>query len=69
MYEILKGMNPNIHTGNLYRIAYYFYNAIETSGLPPRYQGSQNPDAGLLDKSTGFARYQIGSTEPDQIKC
>jgi hypothetical protein len=71
MYEILKGMNPNIHTGNPDpRIPYYFYNQLKP-GVFPTDQGNTttgNPNADYWDKSTGFFSIRFGSTGPDRDK-
>ena len=67
-YEILKGMNPNILTGNPDpRIAYYFYNQLLPNQLPPD-QGiaaTGNPRADYWDKSTGFYSLRFGSIGPN----
>jgi hypothetical protein len=67
MYEILKGMNPNIHTGNPDpRIPYYYYNQLKPGQFPPD-QGDAttgNPRADYFDKSTGFFTIRFGSTGP-----
>jgi hypothetical protein len=66
-YEILKGMNPNIHTGNADpRIPYYFYNQLTPGQLPPDQgdPGTGNPKADYWDKSTGFFSIRFGSTGP-----
>lgn len=66
-YEILKGMNPNIHTGNVDpRIPYYFFNQLTPGQFPPD-QGDPNtgnPKADYWDKSTGFFSIRFGSTGP-----
>ncbi|HEX8577555.1 MAG TPA: SusD/RagB family nutrient-binding outer membrane lipoprotein [Flavobacterium sp.] len=67
MYEILKGMNPNIHTSNPDpRIPYYYYNQLTPGQLPPD-QGDAttgNPKADYWDRSTGFFTIRFGSTGP-----
>jgi hypothetical protein len=66
-YEILKGVNPNIHTGNPDpRMKYYFYTQLESGVFPPD-QGDPttgNPKADYWDKSTGFYSIRFGSTGP-----
>ncbi|MEL1252575.1 SusD/RagB family nutrient-binding outer membrane lipoprotein [Flavobacterium sp. DGU38] len=70
-YEILRGVNPNIHTGNPDpRIRYYFYNQLKPNQFPPD-QGNTttgNPNADYWDKSTGFFSIRFGSTGPDRDK-
>ena len=69
LYEILKGMNPNIHNGNPDpRIAYYFYNQLKPGQLPPD-QGvasTGDPKADYWDKSTGFYSIRFGSIGPNR---
>lgn len=71
MYEILKGLNPNIHANNPDpRIPYYFYNQLKPNQFPPD-QGNTttgNPGADYWDKSTGFFSIRFGSTGPDRDK-
>lgn len=71
MYEILKGMNPNIHTSNPDpRIPYYYYNQLKPNQFPVD-QGNTttgNPGADYWDKSTGFFSIRFGSTGPDRDK-
>jgi hypothetical protein len=71
MYEILKGMNPNIHTNNPDpRIKYYYYNQLKPNQFPVD-QGNAttgNPGADYWDKSTGFFSIRFGSTGPDRDK-
>ncbi|MCO6146956.1 SusD/RagB family nutrient-binding outer membrane lipoprotein [Flavobacterium sp. NRK1] len=66
-YEILKGMNPDIHTGNADpRIPYYFFNQLTAGQFPPD-QGDPetgNPKADYWDASTGFFSIRFGSTGP-----
>jgi hypothetical protein len=68
-YEIMKGVNPNIHTGNPDpRMNYYFYNQLAPNQFPPD-QGSVatgNPRADYWDKSTGFFSIRFGSNGPDR---
>ena len=70
-YEVMKGMNPNIHNGNADpRINYYFYNQLKPNQFPPD-QGvtaTGNPGADYWDKSTGFFSIRFGSTGPDRDK-
>lgn len=71
MYEILRGMNPNIHTNNPDpRIPYYYYKQLKPNQFPPD-QGNTttgNPNADYWDKSTGFFTIRFGSTGPDRDK-
>ena len=68
-YEILMGMNPNIHTGNKDpRIPYYWANQL-TPGQFPRDQGDTttgDPNADYWDSSTGFFSIRFGSIGPDR---
>lgn len=68
-YEILKGMNPNIHTGNVDpRIPYYWANQL-APGQFPRDQGDTttgDPNADYWDASTGFFSIRFGSIGPDR---
>lgn len=68
-YEILKGMNPNIHSGNPDpRIPYYFVNQLAPGEFPPD-QGdvvTGNPKADYWDASTGFFSIRFGSIGPDR---
>lgn len=68
-YEILMGMNPNIHTGIVDpRIPYYWANQL-TPGQFPRDQGDTNtgdPNADYWDTSTGFFSIRFGSIGPDR---
>lgn len=70
-YEILKGMNPNIHTSNPDpRIKYYFFKQLKANQFPPD-QGNAttgNPGADYWDKSTGFFSIRFGSLGPDRDK-
>lgn len=67
MYEILKGMNPKILTGNPDpRVKYYYYNQLKPNQFPVD-QGNTttgNPQADYWDKSTGFFSIRFGSTGP-----
>jgi hypothetical protein len=71
MYEILRGMNPNIHTNNPDpRIPYYYYKQLKPNQFPPD-QGNTttgNPNADYWDKATGFFSIRFGSTGPDRDK-
>lgn len=66
-YEILKGVNPNIHNGNPDpRMPYYFFNQLLPGQFPPD-QGDPatgNPKADYWDSSTGFFSIRFGSTGP-----
>ncbi len=68
-YEILKGVNPNIHTNNADpRMKYYFFNQLTAGTLPPD-QGNPatgNPRADYWDKSSGFFSIRFGSVGPDR---
>ena len=68
-YEILKGWNPNIHTGNVDpRIPYYWANQL-APGQFPRDQGNAttgDPNADYWDSSTGFFTIRFGSIGPDR---
>ncbi|GEC72422.1 Starch-binding associating with outer membrane [Flavobacterium flevense] len=70
-YEILKGVNPNIHSGNPDpRMNYYFYNQLEPGEFPSD-QGDAatgDPNADYWDESTGFFSNRFGSTGPDRDK-
>ena len=68
-YEILKGMNPNIHNGNPDpRIPYYFYNQLANGELPPDQGNAEtgDPKADYWDKSTGFFSIRFGSVGPNR---
>jgi Starch-binding associating with outer membrane len=68
-YEVLKGMNPNIHNGNPDpRLPYYIYNQIKKNVLPPDTTVGTNPNADYWDKSTGFFSIRFGSTGPNRDK-
>jgi hypothetical protein len=68
-YEILKGVNPNIHNGNPDpRMPYYFYNQLTAGEFPPD-QGNAttgDPNADYWDASTGFFSIRFGSVGPDR---
>lgn len=65
-YEILKGINPNIHNGNPDpRMKYYFYNQLEADELPELGdEDTGDPKADYWDKSTGFFSIRFGSQGP-----
>ena len=66
-YEILKGMNPDIHTGNADpRLPYYFFNQLTAGQFPPDTGDTEtgNPKADYWDASTGFFSIRFGSTGP-----
>ena len=70
-YEILKGMNPNIHSSNPDpRLRYYFFNQLKPGVFPPDGGNTTtgNPGADYWDKSTGFFSIRFGSTGPDRDK-
>jgi len=68
-YEILMGMNPDIHNGNQDpRIPYYWANQL-ADGQFPRDQGDAatgDPNADYWDTSTGFFTIRFGSIGPDR---
>ncbi|MFC6876230.1 SusD/RagB family nutrient-binding outer membrane lipoprotein [Flavobacterium myungsuense] len=68
-YEILKGMNPNIHNANPDpRIPYYFFNQLKKDEFPPD-QGNEetgDPKADYWDASTGFFTIRFGSIGPNR---
>lgn len=68
-YEILKGMNPSIHTDNPDpRIPYYFFNQLKKGEFPPD-QGNVetgDPKADYWDASTGFFSIRFGSIGPNR---
>lgn len=68
-YEILKGMNPTIHSGNPDpRLPYYFFKQLKAGQFPPD-QGDTStgdPNADYWDASTGFFSIRFGSTGPDR---
>ncbi|MGB5819177.1 MAG: SusD/RagB family nutrient-binding outer membrane lipoprotein [Saonia sp.] len=68
-YEILKGINPNIHNGNADpRLPYYFVNQL-LPGQFPRDQGDAvtgDPNADYWDAATGFFSIRFGSIGPDR---
>ncbi|MDT7829673.1 SusD/RagB family nutrient-binding outer membrane lipoprotein [Pricia sp. S334] len=68
-YEILMGVNPNIHTGiQDPRIPYYWANQL-VPGQFPRDQGDTatgDPNADYWDASTGFFSIRFGSVGPDR---
>lgn len=68
-YEILIGVNPNIHNGNPDpRLPYYFANQL-VAGQFPRDQGDAvtgDPNADYWDSATGFFSIRFGSIGPDR---
>lgn len=68
-YEVLMGMNPNIHTGNSDpRIPYYWANQLPPNTFP-RDQGdlvTGDPKADYWDESTGFFTIRFGSTSTNR---
>lgn len=69
LYEVLKGMNPKIHTGNPDpRTPYYIYNQLVAGKLPPDTTVGTNPFADYWDKSTGFFSIRFGSVGPNRDK-
>ncbi len=68
-YEVLKGMNPNIHTGNPDpRIPYYWVNQLPPNTFP-RDQGDMvtgDPNADYWDASTGFFSIRFASISVDR---
>lgn len=65
-YEILMGMNPNIHHENPDpRIKYYFYNQLEAGELPELAdEDTGDPKADYWDSTTGFFSIRFGSQGP-----
>lgn len=66
-YEIMMGMNPNIHNGNKDpRINYYFFNQLKAGQFPPDLgdTATGNPKADYWDASTGFFSIRFGSQGP-----
>ncbi len=68
-YEILLGVNPNIHNGNPDpRLPYYFVNQL-IPGQFPQDQGdvvTRDPNADYWDTATGFFSIRFGSIGPDR---
>ncbi len=68
-YEILKGWNPNIHTGIVDpRIPYYFVNQLLPNEFPPD-QGDTDtgdPNTDYWETATGFFSIRFGSIGPDR---
>lgn len=68
-YEIMKGVNPNIHTANPDpRMPYYFFNQLADGQFPPD-QGDTstgNPKADYWDKATGFFSIRFGTVGPNR---
>jgi len=69
-YEILKGMNPKIHSGTVDpRLPYYFFNQLKPGQTPEGFDSATgNPNADYWDKSTGFFSIRFGSTGPNRDK-
>ena len=66
-YEILKGWNPDIHTGTADpRIPYYFFNQLTPGEFPPDQGDAEtgNPKADYWDAATGFFSIRFGSVGP-----
>lgn len=66
-YEIMMGMNPNIHNGNKDpRLSYYFFNQLKAGQFPPDLGDTNtgNPKADYWDASTGFFSIRFGSQGP-----
>ncbi len=60
-YEIMRGMNPNIFTGNQDpRIPYYWVNQLD-----PTKDEAENP-TDYYDEATGFLSIRFGSIGPDR---
>lgn len=68
-YEIMKGVNPNIHDGNPDpRMPYYFFNQLTDGQFPPD-QGNTttgDPKADYWDASTGFFSIRFGTVGPNR---
>lgn len=68
-YEILKGWNPNIHTGVPDpRLPYYFFNQLVPDQLPPDVGDptTGNPFADYWDRNTGFHSIRFGSVSANR---
>lgn len=68
-YEILKGVNPNIHTGNPDpRVPYYFFNQLTDGQFPPDQGDTEtgDPRADYWDKETGFFSIRFGTVGPNR---
>lgn len=68
-YEILKGVNPNIHNGNPDpRMAYYFFNQLTPGEFPPDIGDATtgDPKADYWDASSGFFSIRFGSIGPNR---
>jgi hypothetical protein len=69
MYEILKGVNPNIHTSNPDpRMKFYYFNQTKAGATLPPDAIAGNPNADYWDKQTGFYSIRFGSTGPNRDK-
>ncbi|MDD3003551.1 SusD/RagB family nutrient-binding outer membrane lipoprotein [Flavobacterium sp.] len=68
-YEIMKGVNPNIHNANPDpRMPYYFFNQLADGQFPPD-QGDTttgNPKADYWDEATGFFSIRFGTVGPNR---
>lgn len=62
-YEILKGMNPNIHNGIIDpRINFYFFNQTKPEEFPASGDvATKNPKADYWDATTGFYSIRFSS--------
>lgn len=68
-YEIMKGVNPTIHSGNLDpRMPYYFFNQLSDGQFPPDQgdTGTGNPKADYWDAATGFFSIRFGTVGPNR---
>lgn len=68
-YEIMKGVNPTIQSGNPDpRMPYYFFNQLTDGQFPPD-QGNTttgNPKADYWDAATGFFSIRFGTVGPNR---
>lgn len=68
-YEILKGVNPNIHSGNPDpRMPYYFFNQLTDGQFPPDQGDTEtgDPKADYWDAATGFFSIRFGTIGPNR---
>ncbi len=68
-YEILKGWNPNIHSGiEDPRLPYYFFNQLIPEQLPPDVgdPNTGDPKADYWDRNTGFHSIRFGSVSANR---
>lgn len=68
-YEVMKGVNPNIHTANQDpRMPYYFYNQLADGQFPPDQGNTEtgNPKADYWDSATGFFSIRFGTVGPNR---